>query len=232
MGRMDKAEIQQELEHLNKLLAIAHANRRALEEQQIQQGIIAPLSLINQMNEVKQSIQEYEERKNQLKIQSVEEDVSLAEAEYRVMAAEALERGFLTTLGMAQLELTRLRVQMTLEKAQQIQDEVRSSLVRDIFRTLEPEDFLILEGSSLRGVKRIYTAIRLDKKEFLRLLAQTKNYSEDLLESIVKHMPSLIDNPLFQEETGITKQEMPEEILRSKSEKLLTTWKKFIRPDP
>ncbi len=163
----DKAEIQEELEHLKNLLTIAHKNRRTLEEQQIKSGSMLRLELNNQLSDIKAEIQELEERKNSLEIQSVEEDYSLAEAEYRVMAAEAWENSYLTTLGIAQLELTRLRLQMPLEKALQIQHEVRVNLVRDIFRTIHSNDFRILQGVSNRGVERIYKAIRLNYREFL-----------------------------------------------------------------
>ena len=134
---MDKAEIQRELDHVNKVLKIAHDNRRALEQQQIQQGMIAPLNLINQMNEIKSAIQELEERKNNLEIQSVEEDYSLAEAEYRVIAAEVWESGYLKAQGSAKLELARLRLKLLPNEAKVIENEERVKIVNDIFRDLE-----------------------------------------------------------------------------------------------
>lgn len=146
MSRIDKAEIQQELDHLNKLLTIAHNNRRVLEEQQIQQGIIAPLSLINQKNEIERSIQEYEERKNQLEIQAVEENISAAEAEYCVIAAEAWNSGYLNTLGAAQLELARLRLKIQPARAAEIEYKIRLSIVDDLFRTLNIDLLFNIQG--------------------------------------------------------------------------------------
>jgi hypothetical protein len=170
----DKAEIQQELEHLNKLLAIAHANRRALEEQQIQQGIIAPLSLINQTNEIKRSIQEYEERKNQLEIQAVEEDDSLAEAEYRVIAARAWEQGQLSALGAAELQLSRLTLKIPKERADQIEQEIRTELTRSMFSAVSLEIIWQRLASANRDQFRLfYTLIKLNHREFFDMACKS-----------------------------------------------------------
>ena len=129
----DKAEIQRELEHITKLLTIAHSNRRTLEEQQIKIGSIMRLDLNNQLNDIKTAIQELEERKNSLEIHAVEEDYSLAEAEYRVIAARAWEEGVLSVLGGAELQLSRLTLKIPKARADQIEHEIRTELVRSIF---------------------------------------------------------------------------------------------------
>jgi hypothetical protein len=202
MSRMDKAEIQQELEHLNRLLAIAHDNRRALEEQQIQQGIIAPLSLINQMNEIKRSIQEYEERKNQLEIQAVEEDDSLAEAEYRVIAARAWEQGQLSALGGAELQLSRLTLKIPKERADQIEQEIRTELTRSMFSAVSLEIiWQRLDSKNRDQFKLFYTLIKLNHREFFDMAIKSFE--------IVKAAP----DALF--ENYSMRGELSEEILRS-----------------
>ena len=202
MSRMDKAEIQQELEHLNRLLAIAHDNRRVLEEQQIQQGIIAPLSLINQMNEIKRSIQEYEERKNQLEIQAVEEDDSVAEAEYRVIAARAWENGHLSALGGAELQLSRLTLKIPKERADQIEHEIRTELTRSMFSAVSLEIIWQRLASENRDqFKLFYTLIKLNHREFFDMAGKSFE--------IVKAAPdSLFENYSMRDE-------LSKELLRS-----------------
>jgi hypothetical protein len=194
MSRMDKAEIHQELEHLNRLLAIAHDNRRALEEQQIQQGMIAPLSLINQMNEIKRSIEEYEERKNQLEIQAVEEDDSLAEAEYRVIAARAWEQGQLSALGSAELQLSRLTLKIPKERADQIEQEIRTELTRSMFSAVSIEIiWQRLASVNKDQFKLFYTLIKLNHIEFFDMACK--------LFEIVKVAPdSLFENYSIQDQ--------------------------------
>lgn len=193
----DKAEIHQELEHLNRLLAIAHANRRALEEQQIQQGIIAPLSLINQMNEIKRSIQEYEERKNQLEIQAVEEDYSLAEAEYRVIAARVWQEGQLSPLGAAELQLSRLTLKIAKERADQIEHEIKTELVRTIFSAVSLEIvWQRLASVNADKFKLVYKLIKLNHTKFFDMACKSLE--------IVKAAPaSLFENYSMRDELSL-----------------------------
>ena len=184
---MDKAEIQRELDHVNKVLKIAHDNRCALEQQQIQQGMIAPLNLINQMNEIKSAIQELEERKNNLEIQSVEEDYSLAEAEYRVIVAEVWQEGYLSTVGKSQLEMSRLRLKIDNNRSSEIEREVRSGIVDDIF--FEEEIRIIWAPSPSRDfLRHIVKAIRLDYKRLVVTIINDKLNKND--------SPSITDQDL------------------------------------
>lgn len=133
----DKDDIQNELDHINKLLKIAHDNRRALETQQIQQGMIAPLNLINQINEVKNSILELEERKNQLEIQSVETDYTLAEAEYNLAVADSWQEGYISPKSKIALELLRLKLQIPPKRASEIEKQIRSEIVVFLFKKID-----------------------------------------------------------------------------------------------
>ena len=176
---MDKAEIQRELDHVNKVLKIAHDNRRALEQQQIQQGMIAPLNLINQMNEIKSAIQELEERKNNLEIQSVEEDYSLAEAEYQVIAARAWKDGLLNVIGGSELQLSRLKLKIPKQRADQIEQEIRTELTRSIFRAFSIN---VLWSNSISAnkdmLKLTYKLINLNHREFVDMICRSLEISE------------------------------------------------------
>ncbi|MBA3468725.1 MAG: hypothetical protein H0T53_03675 [Herpetosiphonaceae bacterium] len=170
----DKAEIQRELEHIDRLLTIAHNNRRTLEEQQIKSGSMLRLELSNQLSDIKTAIQELEERKNSLEIQAVEEDYSLAEAEYRVIAARAWEEGVLSSLGGAELQLSRLRLKIPKVRADQIEHEIRTELTRSLFSTVSLEIlWQRLTTSNKQMFNRVYTMIKLNHCEFFDMTCRS-----------------------------------------------------------
>jgi hypothetical protein len=184
----EKVEIQQELEHIAKLLTIAHNNRRVLEEQQIKSGSIIRLELSNQMSDIKTAIQELEARKNSLEIQAVEEDYSLAEAEYRVIAARAWEEGVLSVLGGSELQLSRLTLKIPKARADQIEHEIRTELVRSIFSAIS---FRILwqrlatENQDM--FKLIYKLIKLNYIEFFDLTCRLLNLNKTVPNSLFEN---------------------------------------------
>ncbi len=170
----DKAEIQRELEHIDRLLTIAHNNRRTLEEQQIKSGSMLRLELSNQLSDIKTAIQELEERKNSLEIQAVEEDYSLAEAEYRVIAARAWEEGVLSSLGGAELQLSRLRLKIPKVRADQIEHEIRTELTRSLFSTVSLEIlWQRLTTSNKQMFNLVYTMIKLNHCEFFDMTCRS-----------------------------------------------------------
>jgi hypothetical protein len=70
---------------------------------------------------------------------AAEGQLSLAEAEYRVMVAKAWDtpRGKPTLAGNAELELSRLRMRLVSESAKQIEHDVRVGLAEEAFSGLD-----------------------------------------------------------------------------------------------
>jgi hypothetical protein len=174
MSRMDKDELKNELEHINKLLIIAHSNRRSLEEQRIISRKPTSDSITEDLNETNKIIQELNERKDTLERQSVEEYYSLEEAEYRLLASRLWKEGVLSTEDKALMELTRIQLRIPVKRAKQIENIVKSSLVSDMLQVLyiNTEDRIgWIEGNI------IYKAMILDINETANFLANKNIYS-------------------------------------------------------
>jgi hypothetical protein len=137
MSRMDDDGIRLEIKQIDTLLATYRSNYYLLQQQEAKSGGNPDIPLRNNIIDHQRIISELVSRKNELEIQVVEEDYSLAEAEYRVMAAEAWQPGHLTTLATAQLEYTRLRLKIPFDRAKQIEHEVKVGLVEEAFRSLD-----------------------------------------------------------------------------------------------
>ncbi len=194
---MDKAEIQRELDHVNKVLKIAHDNRRVLEQQQVQQGMIAPLNLINQTNEIKSAIQELEERKNNLEIQAVEEDYSLAEAEYRLAVAEAWKEAKLSTYSKIHLELLRLKLKIEIEHAEHLEKLVRVDLSKEFLGKIDVNSFF--RQSTLLFWDTFVSAVALDidiALDVVNEVSKGKEFSNEITDLVTNniHRDSIKDN--------------------------------------
>jgi hypothetical protein len=136
MSRIDKKEIDEELSHQRDILKRLRDNYRTLEKQEVSFGLSVPPHIVSEMSRLTERIQQITERIEELEIQAVEEDYSLAEAEYRVIAARTWKDGSLDALGGAELQLSRLKLKIPIERAEQIEQEIRNNLVRQIFKAI------------------------------------------------------------------------------------------------
>ncbi len=131
---LDKAEIDQQLTHQRNIRAIHRKTLNALEERAALKGIDVPIDLMNQIDWVKLQIKEAEQEINRLEAQAVEQDFSLAEAEFRHVLANAWDnsRGLPSTVGKTMIELTRIKLHITQGRARELEEEIRESIANDI----------------------------------------------------------------------------------------------------
>jgi hypothetical protein len=173
MSRVDRAEIQRQLEHQRKLLVVWRGHAEHVEIQIAKSGSDVSSKLIQELREYQDQIKEVEARINDLEIQSVEEDFSLAEAEYRVIAARAWKEGFLDALGGAELQLSRLKLKIPVERANQIEQEVKSVLLKNIARAISIETiWRNLTKENRDQFKLMYKLIKIDFADFSELIAR------------------------------------------------------------
>jgi hypothetical protein len=174
MSRMDKAEVQRQLEHQKRLLATWRSHAEHVEIQIAKSGFDVSSKLIQELREYQDQIKAVEARINDLEIQSVEEDYSLAEAEYRVIAAQAWKDGYLDVLGKAELQLSRLTLKIPIERAEHIEQEVKSLLLKNIFRAISIEKIWKFSyKENLDQFKLMYKLIKIDFIAFPAMIART-----------------------------------------------------------
>jgi hypothetical protein len=202
MSRIDKKEIDEELSHQRDILKRLRDNYRTLEKQEVSFGLSVPPHVVSEMSRLTERIQQITERIEHLEIQSVEEDYSLAEAEYRVMVARAWEGGQLSALGGAELQLSRLKLKIPKERADQIEQEIRTELARSIFSAVSLEIiWQRLDSKNRDKFKLFYKLIKLNQREFVDMAVRSFE--------IVKAAPdSLFENYSMRDE-------LSEELLRS-----------------
>lgn len=145
----DRDEIIEELEHQRKMLKLLRQRIRALEIQQAQQGNTTPPQIITEIANMTEQIDRREKEIVRLETLAAEAEVSLVEAEYRVMLSEAWDnpRGRPTPANVAKLDLMRLKMRLLLEKAHEIETEVRELLAEEAFSELDTKFYEYLPKS-------------------------------------------------------------------------------------
>lgn len=137
---LSKQEIEEELAHKKQILNARIKRRRPLELQEAQRGLNTPPDVLTEISSLTEQILKLEEEIARLEILAVEGQISLIEAEYKVMTAKTWDtpRGMPSIVGEAELELARLKMGLVLEKAKQIEKEVRVGLAEEAFSSLDP----------------------------------------------------------------------------------------------
>lgn len=132
---------------LLEIMTIERRRRNHLRIQVAQHGNLTPIHIRTDLDDTERKLATYEQELAQLETQIAEADESVAEVEYRVHVAEAWNTplGRPTVAGGARLELARLRLGITLERAATIEQEVRTALAYEAFTEI---DIAILLGIS------------------------------------------------------------------------------------
>ncbi len=136
---LSKQEIEEELVHKRHIVSALVRRRRPLELQAAQKGLSTPPEVLTEISALNDQIHTQGEEIAQLETLAAEGQLSLAEAEYGVMVAKAWDtpRGKPTLAGNAELELSRLRMRLVSESAQQIEHDVRVGLAEEAFSSLD-----------------------------------------------------------------------------------------------
>jgi hypothetical protein len=181
--KLSKEEIAEELTSLQEILRAWRRRRRELERELATRGISADPAVRTEIEDITAQIREHEAERAQLETQAVEDQLSLAEAEYRALLADVLDtsHGRLTVAGRTRLELTRLGLGLELERAQELEQEIRAALVEETFNSIEADTLQHLPlrmnvpsnspGKLLTpDLHRIGRAVRLDPSTTIQVL--------------------------------------------------------------
>ncbi len=132
-------EIEDELAYVRELISNYRKRLRSLQLQESIKGSSTPAETVTEIGDLHEKIQIQEDELTKLKSLAVEGQLSLAEAEYRVVLAETWNTfiGRPTAYGMARLELARLKLGLKPERAKELETEIRIVLVKEIFMNLD-----------------------------------------------------------------------------------------------
>lgn len=137
-----KADISEELEHQRMMAAAVRRRLRILELQMAQQGMATPPQVMTEIASMTEQITRHENEIARLETLAAEDELSLAEAEYRMMLAEALNAnkdGWLPLTTMTRLEFYRLKLGIKPERASELEREVREKLAEESLARLDPD---------------------------------------------------------------------------------------------
>jgi hypothetical protein len=129
----DKDEITEELAHHKEMLRLYRRRLRELERKKAQYGINTPPEVNTEIIDLTDSIERHEGEVARLQTEAVVDELPLAEAEYRAILAEVWDtpQARPTVSGEARLELLRLRLGITAQRAKELEHEIRISLAKE-----------------------------------------------------------------------------------------------------
>lgn len=145
--KLSHDEINEELASLAGIIRILRRRRAELQRQAAVSGRSVDPAVRIEIEDITAQLREHEAEVARLETLAAEGDQPLAEVEYRVQVAEAWDtpEGHPTVAGAARLELTRLRLGVSPERAAAIEHEVRVALVQQALTGL---DIGVLLGTS------------------------------------------------------------------------------------
>lgn len=170
-----KEELQRKFEHLGDILKVLSERRYLLERQAAQQGLQTPPQTLMEIKDLAEQIRVREQELAQLQTHLVEDNIPLAEVEYRVLLAETWDTPQFqpSLLKNTKLELARLRLGIKPERAKKLELEIRAALAREV-----------LSAITWRDVATVLTYTSpLDKKDSGSAI-QEMSYEGDAFESV------------------------------------------------
>jgi hypothetical protein len=137
--RRPREELMSERSALLDIMAAERRRRDELRKQAARFGYRADPAIPLELEDIDRRLAAYTDELAQLETQIAEADEPVAEVEYRAQVAEAWNTpaGCPTVAGSARLELARLRLGITPERAAVIEQEVRAALAREAFTELD-----------------------------------------------------------------------------------------------
>ncbi len=140
---MDKEELAEELDHQRQMVKELRRRRRLLERNHVIKGIETDPHILMQIEDIGRQIKEREAEIEHLQTLAVEDKIPLAEAEYRSALAFAWDAGRLTSIGSTSLELTRLQLGISLDKAQLLEKDIRKSIAGDKLAEQDRDEIIL-----------------------------------------------------------------------------------------
>jgi hypothetical protein len=162
-----------ELDGLQRILNTLRRRRQILLEQEAQQGFQTPPAVQMEIEQVSEQIRTQEAEIARVKTEAAVDQFSLAEAEYRQMVAFNWnpQRGEPNVQGETTLELARLQRGLSLERAREIEQEIRAKLAAEVLQEITMDEFAsgMWERRDLI-LRTLGRAIRLDKDTAIRTI--------------------------------------------------------------
>src|SRR4051794_34216983 len=119
---------QEALDHHRKMLKSRTKNMYILEEQEAEYGgLNVPTHILTQIDKLTEQIKQHKEEIDRLETLSVQDQIPLAEVEYRMWLAEAWDtpKCYPTVVGKTRLDFARLRLHIAPERANEMEWEIR-----------------------------------------------------------------------------------------------------------
>ena len=195
---LSKDEIAEELASLHEIMHALRRRRRELQKKHAVRGIDTPVDVLTEIEDVTERIRACEEEVATLKARAAADHTPIAEVEYQAMLADEWDKstGRLKLAQRAWLDWTRVRLGITLERAQAMEHAVRVQLAEELFDDLNlnylphqftnepqppvPFDFVRLRKTILLDLP---TAVRL----FQTRLALVRYFDLNMIQNELLH---------------------------------------------
>lgn len=197
---MDKQELREVIEHQQKMTRILRSRLQQRELQEAQYGINVPPEITTEIIALSDRIQSHEKELRHLRSLAVEDQIPLVEAEYRVLLAQAWDtpEGRPSFANAANLELSRLRLGITPQQANEMEQQVRLELANEAFYKINYEAFKKYEGASrstsVQGIEAWRKTFDLDPtiiQQFLDTIKQVGKTFTGTIYLYYEQLPSL-----------------------------------------
>jgi hypothetical protein len=130
---MEDADTQEEIQHQKNMLKALRQRLRDREIQEIKFGLSVTPEIMNDLRELRTRIAEHEAELSRLSTLAAEDKVSIKEAEYNVLLAEAWNLVRPSIVNVQRLELLRLRLGISPQRALELEWQIRKALTEEIF---------------------------------------------------------------------------------------------------
>jgi len=147
---MRKEEIIEALEHQEKMLRVLRKRLQQRELQDAQYGLNVPPEITLEISDLSERIRTHEAELKRLQSLLVEDQIPIAEAEYLALLAEAWDtpEGRLSIASLSNLELSRLRLAITPQRAYELECKIREALASEAFYKIHYDMFTYLDKTA------------------------------------------------------------------------------------
>src|SRR5262245_10578601 len=143
---MEKGELEEQLSHQRKMVRALRQRLQQRELQDAQFGINAPPEVKSEMLELAERLRNHETEIVRLQTLAVQEQLSINEVEFRALLADAWDtpKGRPTVPSIAHLELARLRLGVSGQRAIDLEREIRFALAKETIANFDPRLLYVL----------------------------------------------------------------------------------------
>lgn len=129
-----KDELNEELQHEQKMLKLRRRNLRLLEEQEAALGLHVPTPIKAEIADLKESIRDHQKRIEELQTKLSENGQPIAEIEYQMHVAEVWDSvdAFPKFAHLYRLDFMRMKLGITPERADELEMDVRKFLAVEL----------------------------------------------------------------------------------------------------